>query len=99
MTLLIAILSFILGNITGMVLLALVCINNINGRTIDMTKKQMAKYLRCSASDGHLGECKKCKYGIRESESHDWYLCDVDRIMEDAADMLGTQDYEEDDGK
>ena len=60
-----------------------------------VTPEEMIKLLRCSASPAkeisiaELGEkCKVCKYKTQKRTPRTIFLCDLDRMMLDAADMI-----------
>ena len=53
-----------------------------------MTREEIARGLRCSASTGEK-DCEKCPWGIREEfEGGVWESCDCDRMAVEAADLL-----------
>lgn len=53
-----------------------------------MTREEIARGLRCSASTGDK-DCGKCPWGIREEfEGGVWESCDCDRMAVEAADLL-----------
>lgn len=53
-----------------------------------MTREEIARGLRCSASTGEK-DCGKCPWGIREEfEGGVWESCDCDRMAVEAADLL-----------
>lgn len=53
-----------------------------------MTREEIARGLRCSASTGEK-DCGKCPWGIREEfEGGAWESCDCDRMAVEAADLL-----------
>ena len=53
-----------------------------------MTREEIARGLRCSASTGDK-DCGKCPWGIREEfEGGTWESCDCDRMAVEAADLL-----------
>lgn len=53
-----------------------------------MTREEIARGLRCSASTGDK-DCGKCPWGIRgEFEGGVWESCDCDRMAVEAADLL-----------
>ena len=53
-----------------------------------MTRGEIARGLRCSASTGEK-DCGKCPWGIREEfEGGVWESCDCDRMAVEAADLL-----------
>ena len=53
-----------------------------------MTREEIARGLRCSASTGEK-DCGKCHWGIREEfEGGVWESCDCDRMAVEAADLL-----------
>ena len=53
-----------------------------------MTREEIARGLRCSASTGEK-DCGKCPWGIREEfEGGVWESCDCDRMAAEAADLL-----------
>lgn len=53
-----------------------------------MTREEIARGLRCSASTGDK-DCGKCPWGIREEfEGRVWESCDCDRMAVEAADLL-----------
>ena len=53
-----------------------------------MTREDIARGLRCSASTGEK-DCGKCPWGIRvEFEGGVWESCDCDRMAVEAADLL-----------
>ncbi len=53
-----------------------------------MTREEIDRGLRCSASTGEK-DCGKCPWGIREEfEGGVWESCDCDRMAVEAADLL-----------
>ena len=53
-----------------------------------MTREEIVRGLRCSASTGDK-DCGKCPWGIREEfEGGTWESCDCDRMAVEAADLL-----------
>ena len=53
-----------------------------------MTREEIARGLRCSASTGEK-KCSGCPWRVREDvEGQDWWDCNVDQMALDAADLL-----------